>query len=55
MTAVTPNQVRLVQWLALSSISNDGLARLGIDRLIANRDGGLAWINITSFGRGFDL
>ncbi len=55
MTALTPNQARLAQWLALPSISSDGLARLGIDRQIANRAGGLAWSRITTFGRGFDF
>ncbi len=55
MTALTSNQARLVTWLALPSITNAGLARLGIDRVIANRAGGLAWSHITTFGRGFDL
>ncbi len=55
MIALTPNQARLALWLTLSSISDDGLARLGIDRIIANRAGGLAWSRITTFGRGFDL
>ncbi len=55
MTALTTNQARLVLWLTLPSISDKGLARLGIDRIIANRAGGLAWSHITTFGRGFDL
>ena len=42
-------------WLSLPSVSDDGLDRLGIDRHIANRAGGLAWANITSAGRGFDF
>ncbi len=55
MTAVTSNEARLTLWLTLPSITDTGLARLGIDRRIANRAGGLAWSNITTFGRGFDL
>lgn len=55
MTALTPNLARLKLWLTLPSISDAGLARLGIDRVIANRAGGLAWSRITTFGRGFDL
>ncbi len=55
MSAPTVNQVRLALWLTLPSISDKGLARLGIDRIIANRAGGLAWLRITTFGRGFDL
>ncbi len=55
MIALTSNQARLVLWLSLPSISDKGLARLGIDRIIANRAGGLAWSRITTFGRGFDL
>ena len=42
-------------WLSLPSVSDDGLARLGIDRHIANRAGGLAWSRITTAGRAFDL
>ena len=42
-------------WLALPDISDDGLARLGIDRGIANRAGGLAWANVTTAGRAFDF
>ncbi len=38
MSALTPNQVRLVTWLTLPSISDAGLARLGIDRRMANRE-----------------
>ncbi len=45
----------MAEWLALPSISDDGLDRLGIDRRIANRAGGLAWANITTAGRGFDF
>ncbi len=45
----------LAEWLVLSSVSDEGLDRLGIDRRIANRAGGLAWANITSAGRGFDF
>ena len=55
MTALTPNQARLALWLTLPTITDAGLARLGIDRIIANRAGGLAWSHITTFGRGFDL
>ena len=55
MSALTPNQARLVTWLTLPSISDAGLARLGIDRRMANRAGGLAWSRITTFGRSFDL
>ncbi len=49
MSALTPNQVRLVTWLTLPSISDAGLARLGIDRRMANRAGGLAWGRKTTF------
>lgn len=42
-------------WLSLPSVSDDGLARLGIDRHIANRAGGLAWSRITTAGRAFDF
>ena len=42
-------------WLALPDISDEGLARLGIDRTIANRAGGLAWSRITTAGRAFDF
>ena len=42
-------------WLSLPSISDVGLARLGIDRHIANRAGGLAWARITTAGRAFDF
>ncbi len=42
-------------WLSLPSVSDDGLDRLGIDRRIANRAGGLAWAHITTAGRGFDF
>ncbi len=45
----------LAEWLVLPSVSDDGLDRLGIDRRIANRAGGLAWANITTAGRGFDF
>ncbi len=55
MTALTSNRMRLALWLTLPSITDAGLARLGIDRIIANRAGGLAWSHITIFGRGFDL
>ncbi|MCZ6859588.1 MAG: hypothetical protein O7I42_04815 [Alphaproteobacteria bacterium] len=55
MTARTVNRARLALWLTLPSVSDKGLARLGIDRAIANRAGGLAWSQITIFGRGFDL
>ncbi len=55
MTALTSNQARLKLWLTLPSITDKGLARLGIDRIIANRAGGLAWSRITTFGRSFDL
>ncbi len=55
MSALTSNQARLALWLTLPTISDAGLARLGIDRTIANRAGGLAWSRITNFGRGFDL
>ncbi len=55
MTALTSNQRRLALWLTLPTLSDEGLNRLGIDRIIANRAGGLAWSHITTFGRGFDL
>ena len=55
MTAPNPNRARLALWLTLPSITDKGLARLGIDRIIANRAGGLAWSHVTIFGRGFDL
>ena len=55
MTALTSNEARLALWLTLPSITDAGLARLGLDRRIANRAGGLAWSRITTFGRGFDL
>ncbi len=55
MTALTTNQARLALWLTLPSISDKGLARLGISRMAAARAGGLAWSRITIFGRGFDL
>ena len=45
----------LALWLCLPSISDDGLARFGIDRHIANRSGGLAWSRITTAGRAFDF
>ena len=49
------NEQCLKLWLALPTVSDDGLARLGIDRHIANRAGGLAWSWITTAGRGFDF
>ena len=49
------NERCLALWLSLPSISDDGLARLSIDRHIANRAGGLAWSRITTAGRGFDF
>ncbi len=55
MTVRTVNQVRLALWLSLPSISDKGLARLGVSRAAAARAGGLAWSHITIFGRGFDL
>ncbi|MCH7725291.1 MAG: hypothetical protein IH991_02240 [Planctomycetes bacterium] len=55
MSAPTVNQARLALWLTLPSLSDAGLTRLGIDRIFANRAGGLAWSRITTFGRGFDL
>ena len=42
-------------WLSLPSVSDDGLARLGIDRSAAHRAGGLAWSRITTAGRAFDF
>ena len=50
----TEEQVQAT-FLSLPSVSDDGLDRLGIDRRIANRAGGLAWANITTAGRGFDF
>ncbi len=51
---MTEEQVQTL-WLGLPSISDAGLARLGIDRRIANRAGGLAWSRIATAGRGFDF
>ena len=51
---MTEEQVQLL-WLSLPSVSEDGLARFGIDRQIANRAGGLAWARITTAGRAFDF
>ena len=45
----------MAEWLSLPSISDDALGRLGIDRQIANRAGGLAWSRITARGRAFDF
>ena len=42
-------------WLSLPSVSEPGLARLGLDRHIANRAGGLAWARITTADRAFDF
>ena len=42
-------------WLLLPDVSDAGLARLGIDRQIANRAGGLAWRRIATAGRAFDF
>ncbi len=42
-------------WLSLPSISDAGLARLGVDRGAAHRAGGLAWSRITTAGRAFDF
>lgn len=42
-------------WLSLPSVSDDALARLGIDRSAAQRAGGLAWSRITTAGRAFDF
>ena len=55
MTALTSNQARLVFWLTLPALSDAGLARLGLDRRIANRAGGLAWSRINIVGRSFDF
>lgn len=44
-----------VLWLSLPDISDKGLAKLGLDRHIANRAGGLAWGRITTAGRAFDF
>ncbi len=55
MTAMTDDVNLEAEWLVLPSVSDDGLDRLGIDRRIANRAGGLAWANITTAGRGFDF
>lgn len=51
MSALTPNQARLVTSLTLLSISDAGLARLGIDRRLANRASGLAWSRIRARDR----
>ncbi len=45
----------MAEWLTLPSLSDDGLARLGIDRMVANRCGGLAWARIITAGRAFDF
>ena len=42
-------------WLSLPSVSDANPARLGIDRQVANRAGGLAWSRITTAGRAFDF
>lgn len=42
-------------WLSLPTVSDDGLARLGIDRAAALRAGGLAWSRIVTAGRAFDF
>ncbi len=42
-------------WLSLPSVSDAGLAKLGIDRSAAHRAGGLAWSRITTAGRAFDF
>ena len=42
-------------WLSLPPLSENGLGRIGIDRRIANRGGGLAWANVTTAGRAFDF
>jgi hypothetical protein len=55
VTALTSNQARLALWLTLPTLSDKGLARMGVSRMAAARAGGLAWSNITIFGRGFDL
>ena len=43
---MTEEQAQAV-WLSLPPLSEDGLARIGIGRRIANRCGGLAWANVT--------
>ena len=55
MTALTSNQARLALWVTLPTLSDKGLARLGLDRATEARAGGLAWAGITTAGRGFDL
>ncbi len=45
----------MAEWLSLPSVSDDGLARIGIDRRIANRCGGLAWSRTVTAGRAFDF
>ncbi len=45
----------MAEFLLLPSVSDEGLARLGVDRMIANRAGGLAWARITTAGRAFDF
>ena len=42
-------------WLSLPTVSDAGLARLGVDRAAALRAGGLAWSRITTAGRAFDF
>ncbi len=51
---MTEEQVQAL-WLSLPSISDDGLARLDVERSAAYRAGGLAWSRITTAGRGFDF
>ncbi len=43
------------EWLLLPDISDDGLARIGVDRVAANRCGGLARSRITTAGRAFNF
>ena len=54
-SAMLTNEQCLKLWLSLPSIPDDSLTRLGIDRHIANRAGGLAWDRVVVAGRGFDF
>jgi hypothetical protein len=49
------NQQALTLWLSLPDIPDKGLAKMGLDRAIANRAGGLAWARIITAGRAFDF
>ena len=49
------NEGRIKLWLSLPDVSDAGLEKLGMDRHIASRAGGIAWSRIATVGRVFHI